>query len=114
MRPQPEFFLFFFLFPPTPKSELTGHRWLVRFNPVLLMSRLISINPQPSDQTDCSIRMLSKREEKERGSEIPGKFYDIESLVNGLGDSSHPGWCGNNSNLVSVEEKWLLHVKSVE
>lgn len=42
------------------KSELTGRRWLVKFNPLLLMSRLISINLQLADQTERAMPLLRK------------------------------------------------------
>lgn len=77
-----------------------------KFNPLSLMSRLISINPQPEDQ------MAERGREggREGGVEVvvggvemlPPNFYDTESLFNGLEDSSHlaprrnkkgAGWC---------------------
>jgi len=58
-----------------PKSELTGRRWVVKFNPLLLMSRLISINLQPADQTDFSTLLREgggggRRREEEEGGRV--------------------------------------------
>lgn len=83
---------------------------MVRFNPLLLMSRLISINLQPADQTHCSMLLLLLLLLGE-GETLPPNFYDTESLLNGLEDSSHLALCGNKRKLVVVQEKWLLPVK---
>lgn len=87
---------------------------MVKFNPLLLMSRLISINLQPADQTDCSMLLLRERERQGEGERatLPPNFYDTESLLNGLEDSSHLALCGNKRKLVGAQEKWLLPVKS--
>lgn len=75
------------------KCELTGRRWVVKSNPLLLMSRLISINVQPADQTHRSMLLPLRRgreqEAFERGGYLPPNFYDTESVLNGLEDSSH-------------------------
>lgn len=87
---------------------------MVKFNPLLLMNKLISINLQPADQTDCSMLLLRERarhRERERET-LPPNFYDTESLLNGLEDSSHLALCGNERKLVGAQEKWLLPVKS--
>lgn len=90
---------------------------MVKFNPLLLMSRLISINLQPADQTDSSMLLLLLQpllpplRERERET-LPPNFYDTESLLNGLEDSSHLALCGNKRKLVGAQEKWLLPVKS--
>lgn len=87
---------------------------MVKFNPLLLMNKLISINLQPADQTDCSMLLLRERaRQREREREtLPPNFYDTESLLNGLEDSSHLALCGNKRKLVGAQEKWLLPVKS--
>lgn len=59
--------------PPLSKSELTGRWWVVRFNPLLLMSGLISINLQPADQTGLLLLLLlasaaERATERERDS----------------------------------------------
>lgn len=82
---------------------------MVRFNPLLLMSRLICINLQPADQTGCSIRLL--RESVCVDVCAPPNFYDTESLLNGLEDSSHLALCRNKKKPVSAQEKWSLPVK---
>lgn len=80
---------------------------MVKFNPLLLMSRLISINLQPAEQTGCSVLLLLRVRET-----LPPNFYDTESLLNGLEDSSHLALCGNKRKMVGAQEKWLLPVKS--
>ena len=83
---------------------------MVKFNPLLLMSRLISINLQPADQT---VPFCCREREGEGDREtLPPNFYDTESLLNGLEDSSHLALCGNKRNLVGAQEKWLPPVKS--
>lgn len=88
---------------------------MVKFNPLLLMSRLISIN-----LAACRSNRLfhaAAEIEGERGRQgeretLPPNFYDTESLLNGLEDSSYLALCRNKRKLVGAQEKWLLLVKS--
>lgn len=72
---------------------------MVKFNLLLLMSALISINLHPADQTGLLLLPLQKEGEEEerwRAKRLCRQtFMTQKSLLNGLEDSSHlapRGW----------------------
>lgn len=92
-----------------------------KFNPLSLMSRLISINPPPEDQMAERGRERGREREmgvgrgegeSSEGEMLPPNFYDTESLFNGLEDSSHLASRRNKRELVGAQEKWFRPVKS--